>query len=76
MDKKLHCKSTEYLYDMPAVSFSDMRYKVAVEYKIEKAKELLDHLLDVPFEQRDDSRVLAVHKAIKFNEALLEELEE
>jgi type III secretory pathway component EscV len=67
-------KSTEYLYDTEATTFSDLPYTVALQYKVKKAKELLDRLLEEDFKQRDDDRILAVHRAIKFNEALLEEL--
>jgi hypothetical protein len=67
-------KSTEYLYGIDSSKFSDLPYTVALQYKVKKAKELLDKLLEENFRQRDDDRVVAVYKAIKFNEALLLEI--
>jgi len=51
-----------------------MTYVKALHYRIASAKLLLDDLLTPHYSVRDDERINAVFKAIKFNEALLKEL--
>ena len=66
--------TTKYLYGIDPKKLADMPYKEALEYKKEKAKELLEELYKPSFWDRDDQRIAAVCKAIKFTETLLEEL--
>jgi len=67
-------KTTKYLYGCDAKDFMHLPYAEALRYKIDKAKELLDSLLEINFMERDTHRVNDILKAIKFNEKLLEEL--
>lgn len=59
-------KEVGYLTQMP--------YELALRHKIEKAKALLECLLENGYETSDHYRVNTVNKAIKFNKKLLEEL--
>ena len=66
--------TTEYLYGCHLSLFADMPYRQAIEFKLEQAKALIYSLMQSDYTERDDARVKAVFKAIKFNESLLEEL--
>jgi hypothetical protein len=68
-------KSTNYLYGVDPKTFMDLSYKEALNFKIDKAKELLGVLLEHGYMECDRYRVNYVYKAIKFNESLLKELE-
>ena len=67
--------STEYLYGIKPFGFSSMQYKEALEFRVANAKLLLARLLAPHYTERDDERINAVFKAIKFNESLLKELQ-
>jgi len=51
-----------------------MKYIDALHYKINKAKELLNLLVDVSYLERDNARLNDVLKAIQYNEELIEEV--
>lgn len=72
MKKKI--KSSKYLYNISASEFADMKYIDALHYKINKAKELLNLLVDVSYLERDNARLNDVLKAIQYNEELIEEV--
>ena len=63
-------KSTEYLYGVSIKELPSM--EEAYQKRIDKAKELLNALLDVPLEQRDTYRINDVVKAIEHNRKLME----
>jgi hypothetical protein len=67
--------STQYLYDINPSEFTSMTYIKAIKYRIAKAKSLLDSLLLPHYSVRDDERINAVFKAIRFNESLLKEVQ-
>ena len=68
-------KSTMYLYNIDPKQLVDMTYLEAIKFKIASARALLKDTLLVPhYMSRDTKRINAVYKAIKFNEALLDEL--
>lgn len=65
-----------YYYGMTIEELKELRnmnYISALKYKIEKAKGLLNRLVDVDLESRDFTRINHVGKAIKFNEELIDE---
>lgn len=62
-------KSTEYLYGVSLKELPSM--EEAYKTRIDKAKELLNALLDVPLQQRDITRINDVLKAIEHNKKLL-----
>lgn len=68
-------KTTEYLYDVPASTFADMR--AGIKRKIDHAKALRDRLLAKSqlhkLNDYDSVRLRDVLEAIAFNEALLSE---
>lgn len=68
-------KTTQYLYGISAEEFRDMSYVDALEHKIISGKELLNTLVDVNFNDRDNKRMQDVLSAIKFNKELLLEVE-
>ena len=63
-------KSTEYLYGVSIKELPSM--DEAYKTRIDKAKELLNALLDVPLEERDTTRINDVVKAIEHNRKLME----
>lgn len=67
-------KSTYYLYELDPKLLIDLYYVEALKLKIDSAKKLLKVLFEPHYMDRDNTRINAVYKAIKFNEALLEEL--
>jgi len=67
-------KSTKYLYNCEPIEFINMSYKKAIDFKLQQAKELIATLMSEHYTVRDDQRVKAVFKAIKFNTELLKEL--
>lgn len=69
-------KSTQYLYGVEPSRFSDMPYRLAIEFKIECCKELKDDLLIDGYRAADVERLDAVVKAEKFNNQLLKELDD
>ena len=67
-------KSTYYLYDLDPKLFINLSYVEAINLKIDSAKKLIKVLFEPSFMDRDNTRINDVNKAIKFNQALLEEL--
>ena len=67
-------KSTYYLYDLDPKLLINLSYVEAINLKIDSAKKLIKVLFEPNFMDRNNSRINAVYKAIKFNQALLEEL--
>jgi len=68
-------KTTIYLYGFEAQELVSMNYVDAINYKLERAKELIHSLVYAHYSERDDERISAIWDAIKFNEKLLRELE-
>lgn len=68
--------STEYLYGVQPNTFKHLAYDQALKFKILSAKQLVEVLIEVPYETRDDFRINKVLSAIKFNQHLLDELKE
>jgi len=64
---------TEFLYGIKPKKLKKMKYYKAIRYKLKKAKELMDELYEVSLYSRDEDRIYKVHKAIQFNEKLLDE---
>lgn len=62
-------KSTEYLYGVSLKELPSM--EEAYKERIDKAKELLTVLLDVPLKERDITRINDVLNGIKYNRKLL-----
>ena len=69
-------KTTQYLYNIQPKILADMTYRKAIEYKLEKGKELVGRLLEPHYSERDDERCNAVYRAQSFNRKLLEELDD
>ena len=67
-------KSTYYLYDLDPKLLINLSYVEAINLKIESAKKLIKVLFEPNFIDRNNTRINDVYKAIKFNQALLEEL--
>lgn len=67
-------KSTYYLYDLDPKLLVNLSYVEAINLKIDSAKKLIKVLFESSYMNRDNTRVNDVYKAIKFNQALLEEL--
>jgi hypothetical protein len=68
-------KTTEYLYNVQASDFMNLKYIDAIVFKIKAGKKLRHHLVyDFHYTKRDEERFNAVHNAIKFNENLLLEM--
>lgn len=67
-------KSTYYLYDLDPKLLVNLSYVEAINLKIDSAKKLIKVLFEPNFMDRNNTRINAVYKAIKFNQALLEEL--
>lgn len=67
-------KSTYYLYDLDPKLLINLSYVEAINLKIDSAKKLIKVLFEPNFMDRNNTRINAVYKAIKFNQALLEEL--
>lgn len=63
-------KTTEYLYDCSIKELPSI--DEGLTKRVEKSKELLDRLLEVPIKDRDFSRIKSVVDAIKFNKKLLD----
>lgn len=66
--------TTEYLYGIKPEVLSNMKYKEALEFKIQKGKEYIELLYKEPMETRDDRHITEIHKAMSFTKTLLEEL--
>jgi len=66
--------TTEYLYGISPKELISLPYMEALQLKLSSANELQDRLLKPSFMKRDDVRLLAIHKAIKFTTGLIEEL--
>lgn len=62
-------KSTKYLYGCDLSDLPPMEEGLTA--RIEKAKELLQALLDVHYSEQDTSRINAVAKALQHNTKLL-----
>lgn len=76
-EKRKRIKTSVYLYDIEDMSvLDDMNYKDALEYKVEAAKKLNNHLFIKHFKFRDTHRINAVNDAIKFNKMLLDEMDQ
>ena len=67
-------KSTYYLYDLDPKLLINLSYVEAINLKIDSAKKLIRVLFEPNFMDRNNTRINDVYKAIKFNQALLEEL--
>lgn len=67
-------KSTYYLYDLDPKLLINLSYVEAINLKIHSAKKLIKVLFEPSYMDRDNTRINDVNKAIKFNQALLEEL--
>lgn len=67
-------KSTYYLYDLDPKLLINLSYVEAINLKIDSAKKLIKVLFEPSYIDRDNTRINDVNKAIKFNQALLEEL--
>ena len=67
-------KSTYYLYDLDPNLLSNLSYVEAINLKIDSAKKLIKVLFEPSYMNRDNTRINDVYKAIKFNQALLDEL--
>lgn len=67
-------KSTYYLYDLEPKLLINLSYVEAINLKIDSAKKLIKVLFEPSYMDRDNTRINDVNKAIKFNQALLEEL--
>ena len=67
-------KSTYYLYDLDPKLLINLSYVEAINLKIDSAKKLIKVLFEPSFMDRNNPRINDVYKAIKFNQALLEEL--
>ena len=67
-------KSTYYLYDLDPKLLINLSYVEAINLKIDSAKKLIKVLFEPNFMDRNNTRINDVYKAIKFNQALLEEL--
>lgn len=67
-------KSTYYLYDLDPKLLINLSYVEAINLKIDSAKKLIKVLFEPSYMNRDNARINDVYKAIKFNQALLEEL--
>ena len=67
-------KSTYYLYDLDPKLLINLSYVEAINLKIDSAKKLIKVLFEPNYMNRDNTRINDVYKAIKFNQALLEEL--
>ena len=67
-------KSTYYLYDLDPKLLINLSYVEAINLKIDSAKKLIRVLFEPSYMNRDNTRINDVNKAIKFNQALLEEL--
>ena len=67
-------KSTYYLYDLDPKLLVNLSYVEAINLKIDSAKKLIKVLFEPSYMNRDNARINDVYKAIKFNQALLEEL--
>ena len=67
-------KSTYYLYDLDPKLLINLSYVEAINLKIDSAKKLIKVLFEPSYMDRDNIRINDVYKAIKFNQALLEEL--
>lgn len=63
-------KTTEYLYNCSIQELPNI--DEGLRKRVEKSKELLDRLLEVPIKDRDFSRIKSVVDAIKFNKKLLD----
>ena len=67
-------KSTYYLYDLDPKLLINLSYVEAINLKIDSAKKLIKVLFEPNFMDRNNTRINDVYKAIKFNQALFEEL--
>ena len=67
-------KSTYYLYELDPKLLINLSYVEAINLKIDSANKLIKVLFEPSYMNRDNARINDVYKAIKFNQALLEEL--
>lgn len=63
-----------YLYGIKPSVLKDLMYPDAITYKLEEAKLLIAELYEIHRDSRDEERIFKIHKSIKFNTELLEEL--
>ena len=66
--------STIYLYNCEPSEFANLPYREALQYKLDKANELIYELTKPSYIDIDDERISAVLNAIKLCEGLLDEL--
>ena len=69
-------KDSEYLYgtNYDADKLSAMTYTDALAQKIKWAQETIDKLLEIPYQERPMLRIKRIGTAIKFNQAMLDEM--
>jgi len=68
-------KTSKYLYGVSAKAFKDLRYQDALIFKIRSAERLVKDLVKEHYMVRDEYRISDIQKAVKFNRALLAEIE-
>ena len=66
--------STQYLYDIEPSELTNLLYPDALKHKLTAARTLIGKLIEPHYSERDDERITAVQRAIRFNLTLLEEL--
>ena len=66
-------KASAFLYGAEPEEWVYLPYIISVEKKIFLSSKLLNELLAVPYQERDDYRIREVREAIKFNEYLIKE---
>ena len=66
--------TTQYLYGIEPHELMQLNYFDAITLKHALAKELIAELYEEPMDSRDEERITKVHKSIRFNHKLLEEL--
>lgn len=69
-------RSTMYLYGVSPSEFMSLPYASALSFKAQAAKKLLYELMEPDYIGRDDERINAVFDAIKWNQRLLDEIQE
>ena len=66
--------TTKYLYNCLPTEFMDLPYSEALQYKIDRADELVTELFKPHYMNRDNGRLRDVFAAVSHNENLLKEI--
>ena len=66
----------DYLYGITKEDIVDMPYKIALQFKLDVGRQLLDLLYEAPQAERDLLRIAYVGEALRCNDKLLNELRE